>query len=298
MARVLVTGGLGLLGGAVVRRLANAGMDVVATQRDTSRAVNGIERFRADLTVPDALASLEPCDAVVHTAATLPRSHDASAAEADANRRIDQGVFAAAQRWRARVVFTSSVAVYGGAVPPANGLSEDDPPRPIGAYAVEKVWAEEQGRQFAAAEGCVFTSLRVSAPYGAEQRSTTVLRTFVERAVRGETLTYWGTGARQQDFIHADDVARACEAALASEGGTFNVASGESVTMRELAELVARAAGLPASAVEAKGTADPDEGRRVAYSIARGRQALGWEPRISLTDGVGSWLARLRESQP
>jgi nucleoside-diphosphate-sugar epimerase len=269
----------------------------VATQRDTSRASNGIEWFHADLTVPDALASLEPCDAVVHTAAMLPRSHHASDAEADANRRIDQGVFAAAQRWRASVVFTSSVAVYGGAVPPADGLSEGDPPRPIGAYAAEKVWAEERGRQLAA-EGCVFTSLRVSAPYGPEQRSTTVLRTFVERAARGETLTYWGAGARQQDFIHADDVARACEAALMCEGGTFNVASGKAVTMRELAEVVARAARLPASAVQATGTPDADEDRRVAYSIARGRQALGWEPSISLTGGVSSWLARLRERQP
>jgi UDP-glucose 4-epimerase len=228
----------------------------------------------------------------------LPRSHHASDAEADANRRIDQGVFAAAQRWRASVVFTSSVAVYGGAVPPADGLSEGDPPRPIGAYAAEKVWAEGQGRQLAAAEGCVFTSLRVSAPYGPEQRSTTVLRTFVERAARGESLTYWGTGARQQDFIHADDVARACQAALLCAGGTFNVASGKAVTMLALAEIVARAARLPASAVRASGAPDAGEDRRVAYSIARGRQALGWEPRISLTEGVSSWLARLRERQP
>ena len=292
--RILVTGGQGLLGAAVARRLAEAGVEVVATRRRAAPAPRGIDWFDADLTAREALIGLRPCDAVVHTAAVLPRTHQNSDAEAEANRQIDEGVFAAAQRWRANLVFTSSVAVYGDALPPAHGLSEDRRPQPIGAYAVEKVWAEERGRQLAASEGLQFTSLRVSAPYGPEQRSGTVLRTFVERAARGETLEYWGSGARQQDFIHADDVARACEAALASGGGTFNVASGSPVSMRELAETIARAAGLPMSMVRAAGKPDAGEERRVAYSIARGRELLGWEPQISLPEGIRLWISRLR----
>ena len=298
MTRILVTGGQGLLGGAVARRLAKAGMEVVATHRGGAGAPSEIEWFRADLTFPDALDGLEPVDAVVHTAAMLPRSHEESDAEAVGNRQIDEGIFEAARRWAASIVFTSSVAVYGSAVPPPAGLSERDPPRPVGAYAAEKVWAEERGRQIAAAEGTFFTSLRVSAPYGPEQRPMTVVRRFVERASRGEALLYWGSGARQQDFIHADDVAGACQAALEHQGGTFNVASGKTVTMRELAEIVARAARLPASAVQAAGTPDAGEGTRVAYSITRGRQALGYEPRVSLPDGVSSWLDRLRKRVP
>jgi UDP-glucose 4-epimerase len=299
VTRILVTGGQGLLGGAAARRFAEAGMEVVATQRGGSGALSGIDWFRADLLRPDALDGLEPPDAVVHTAAMLPRSHEASDAEAEANRQIDEAIFEAAQRWGASVVFTSSVAVYGSAVPPAAGLSEREPSRPVGAYAAEKAWAEERGRQLAAAEGSFFTSLRVSAPYGPEQRPMTVLRTFVERASRGEALLYWGSGARHQDFIHADDVAGACQAAFEHQGGgTFNVASGETVTMRELAQIIARVAGLPASAVQAAGTPDAGEGTRVAYSVAQGRGVLGWEPRISLPDGVSSWLARLRKEVP
>ena len=297
--RILVTGGQGLLGGAVARRLAEAGMEVVATHRGGSGAGRGIEWYRADLLRPDALDGLEPTDAVVHTAAMLPRSHEASDAEADANRRIDEAIFEVAQRWAASVVFTSSVAVYGSTVPPAGGLSEGEASRPLGAYAAEKVWAEERGRELAAAGGSLFTSLRVSAPYGPEQHPMTVLRRFVERASRGEALLYWGSGARHQDFIHADDVAGACQAALEHQGGgTFNVASGETVTMRELAEIVAQAARLPASAVQAAGTPDPGEGTPVAYNITRSREVLGWEPRISLPDGVSSWLARLRKAAP
>jgi nucleoside-diphosphate-sugar epimerase len=294
--RFLVTGGLGLLGAAVARRLAGAGVDVVATHRGAPVAFGGIEWFGADLTRPDALADLQPFDAVVHTAAMLPRSHQSSDAEADANRRIDEGVFTAARRWHASIVFTSSVAVYGAAVPPPDGLSEGDAPQPIGAYAAEKVWAEEHGRQLAATDGLAFTSLRVSAPYGPGQRSRTVLRAFVESASRGEALEYWGSGLRQQDFIHADDVAGACEAALSHKGGVFNVASGKAITMRELAEIVARAARLPMHAVRPSGTPDTGENRRVAYSIARSRKTLGWQPRISLPAGVSAWLSRLGET--
>jgi UDP-glucose 4-epimerase len=294
--RVLVTGGQGLLGAAVARRLGEAGADVVATRRRSTSALSGIDWLIADLTRHEALVDLRPCDAVVHTAAALPGTHQNSDAEANANRQIDEVVFSAARRWHATVVFTSSVAIYGDALPPPEGLSEDEPPRPAGAYAAEKVWAEERGRQLSATEGLNFAALRVSAPYGPEQRSRTVLRTFVERAVRGDTLEYWGSGARQQDFIHADDVAAACEAALAHKGGTFNVASGNAVSMRELAEIVARAAGLPMTMVRAAGMPDAGEDRRVSYSIARGREILGWKPRISLAEGISAWVSRLREA--
>ena len=294
--RVLVTGGAGLLGSATSRRLATAGMEVVATYRSESPTFTGVEWLRVDLTRRGALANVEGVDAVVHSAAMLPQSHASSDAEAEANRRIDEVVFAAARRWRADIVYISSVAVYAAAAPPPEGVSEDDPVQPIGAYAAEKVWAEECGCELAAAEGLAFTSLRVSAPYGPLQRSMTVLRRFVERAARGETLEYWGSGARQQDFIHADDVAGACEASLSHDGGTYNVANGKAVTMRELAQTVAHAAELPAAHVRPAGMPDPGEDRLVAYSVARARSSLDWQPQIGLLQGVAAWLEHLSEA--
>jgi UDP-glucose 4-epimerase len=271
-------------------------MEVLATCRGPSAAFTGVEWLPADLTQRDALAHIEAVDAVVHSAAMLPQSHAKSDAEAEANRRIDEVVFAAAQRWGAGIVFISSVAVYGATSPPPEGISEDDAVRPIGAYAAEKVWAEECGRELAAAEGLAFTSLRVSAPYGPGQRSMTVMRRFIERAARGETLEYWGSGARQQDFIHADDVATACEAALSRNGGTYNVANGKAVTMRELAKTVAQAAALPAAQVRPAGMPDPGEDQLVAYSIALARSSLDWQPRIGLRQGIAAWMKQLSEA--
>lgn len=293
MTRILVTGGRGLLGAAAASHLAAGGHELVATQRGESARENGLQWVQADLTRADALAGLPEFEAVVHTAAVLPRSHVSSDHEANLNRQIDENVFSAARRWEASVVFTSSVAIYGSGGAPAAGYTELGPLRPPGAYAAEKAWAEDYGRRQAADTGRPFTALRVSAPYGPGQRSMNVLRRFVERAARGEPLFYWGSGSRGQDYVHAGDVALACAAALSSAGGTFNIASGRTVTMRELAELVARAAGMPPAAVQPAGRPDAGEEERVAYCISRARQELHWEPTISLSDGVAAWLARV-----
>lgn len=297
MTRILVTGGRGLLGAAAAGHLAADGHELVATQRRPPCGESKIRWVQADLTRAEALDGLPGFDAIVHTAAVLPSSHTSSDREAEVNRQIDENVFSAAQRWEAAVVFTSSVATYGSGMAPAAGHGELDPLRPPGAYAAEKAWAEDHGHEQAARTGRPFTALRVSAPYGPRQRSVNVLRRFVERAARGEPLLYWGSGSRGQDFVHAEDVARACAAALRSAGGTFNIASGTTVTMRELAELVARAAGMPPSAVQAAGRPDVGEEERVAYCISRAREELGWEPRISLSEGVAAWLARIRDER-
>jgi len=298
---VLVTGGAGMLGSTIAKRLAASGLEVVATHRsvdDRIAGLEGLEWLRTDLTRADGLEGAGPFDVVVHTAAVLPRSHADSSAEAALNHQIDERVLAAARVRAAAIIYTSGTAVYGSVAPPAAGMGEDQPLRSPGAYVAQKVSTEEAGRRQAEATGRPFTALRISAPYAPGQRSATVLRAFIERAVRGEPLLYWGTGARQQDFVHAEDVARACEAALGHRGGTFNIAGGRAVTMRELAEIVARAGGLPLSAVQASGQCDPGEDVRVAYRIERAEQLLGWKPAISLEQGVGEWIDRARVTRP
>lgn len=293
---MLVTGGAGTLGSAIAKLLAANGVHVVATRRRADARIDGTEWITTDLSRPRALEGSGPFDVVVHAAAELPHSHADSSAEAAVNRQIDACVFDAARGWAAALIYISSTAVYGFVTPPREGIDEDQPLHPPGPYAAEKASAEEAGREQAATTGRAFTALRVNAPYAPGQRSTTVLRTFIERAVREEPLLYWGTAAREQSFVHAVDVARACEAALRCRGGTFNITDSRVVTMRELAEIVARASGLPLSAIQPSGKADPGEDRRVAYRIERARELLGWEPRISLEQGVGEWIDLVRKT--
>lgn len=282
MTHILVTGAAGLLGGAVCRRL--QALDVPFTAVWHENEPPFAHRLRADLRVPGALDGLGAIDAVIHAAAALPASFDESADVAAINRAVDGAVLTAAEQRGARVVYASGTSLYA----PTDGaaLAETAPLAPRGPYLEQKAESEELGRAWSARTGLAFTSLRVSAPYGADQRARTVIRLFAERALAGGPLEYLGSGSREQDFTWADDAADAFVRAIDGPPGVFNVASGRSVTMRELAALVAEAAGLELSQVRANPRSDPNEGVLARYDVTAAHHALGWSARTTLRDGI------------
>jgi nucleoside-diphosphate-sugar epimerase len=291
--RVLVTGGAGLIGRAVCERLTADGYRVTATWRHQTPAADGaVQWVRVDLTDPRALDVLEVPDAIVHCAAALPASLADSGAQAKANRMIDAHVLDRAREWCAAVVYASGASLYGHRETGEPSFCETDPIRAVGPYLQEKAWAENRGRQLPEQGGGAFTALRISAPYGPHQTAQTVLPLFVERALRGEPLCYWGDGTREQDFTYADDIAAACACALHGPGGVFNIASGAPGSMRELALMVAEVVGASAGAVMRDGRADPEEGRVARYDIGVARRILGWRPRVSLRDGLERVVAQ------
>jgi UDP-glucose 4-epimerase len=293
--RVLVTGGTGLIGRAVCQRLGADGHRVSATWRRRTPDADGVVQWvRADLTDPYALDVVEESDAIVHCAAALPASLADSGEQAATNRAIDAHVLGRAREWHAAVVYASGTSLYGHREIGEPPFSEADPVRAVGPYLQEKAWAEDLGHQLPEQGGGAFTALRISAPYGPDQTARTVLALFVERALRGEPLRYWGDGTREQDFTYADDVAAACACALHGPGGVFNIAGGMPLSMRELALMVAEVAGTDAGAVMRDGRPDPEEGRSARYDIGAARRTLGWSPRVSLREGLERVVAQRR----
>jgi GDP-L-fucose synthase len=107
-----------------------------------------------------------------------------------------------------------------------------------------------------------------------------------EARLRGDTtLRLWGTGTPLREFLHADDLAEACVLLLErySQAGHINVGSGEELTIRELAGLVAQAVGFTGR-VEFD-PAMPDGTPRKLMDVSRLR-ALGWKHRITMADGI------------
>ncbi len=290
MTHVLVTGAAGLLGGAVCRRLEALGVPFTAAWYETEPPF--ARRLRADLRAPGALDELGAIDAVIHAAAALPSSLDASADAAAINRAIDSEVLAAAERRGARVVYASGTSLYAPGA--GRALDESASLAPRGPYLEQKAATERLGAAWAARTGLAFTSLRISAPYGEGQRARTVLQLFVERALAGVPLEYLGSGSREQDFTWADDAADAFVRAIEGPPGVFNVASGRCVTMRELAETVAGAADLEAQQVRAAPRPDPNEGALARYDVTAARDALGWSATTTLRAGI----ERLLDAQP
>jgi nucleoside-diphosphate-sugar epimerase len=293
MSVVLVTGGAGLIGATVCRRLRDGGHRVVATcwQNAAPDLGPGIEWRQCDLRTVKGLDDLR-ADAVAHCAAALPLAFDAADLAARTNRAIDETVFRLVDRTAAPLVYASTASLYGETEPdgPA-GFTEVAPIVTDAPYQAEKAWAESRGRELADRIGSRFTALRINAPFGPGQRTQTVLMRFIADASAGRALRYYGEGTREQDFTYVDDVAAAFEAGLGRPDGVFNISAGAPISMRDLARLVAELTGLDLGLVEPAGVPDPQEGRRARFDISAARHGLGWVPHTPLRDGIVRCLA-------
>lgn len=288
--RVLLTGSCGLVGRSAARALSESGINVVGTS-SSGRLVPGVDTVPVDLTneraVEQLAHSLGTFETIVHAAADVPPTFDSASAARALSRNLAMlthvGMLLAPL---GRLVFLSSTSVYGSRSGEAVG--RDHEAHPENLYAVSKLAGEHIARVLAHAQGGSAVSLRLSAPYGAGQSHRTVLQLFVERAVKGQPLQYFGTGSRTQDFTHVDDIAAAIVMACHTGHGHYNVASGQPIAMRTLAELVVAIVGRPGAKVEAAGFPDPQEDYRAQWPLERTIRELGFRARWTLEEGIRS----------
>jgi UDP-glucose 4-epimerase len=200
------------------------------------------------------------------------------------NRALDDWRLGEALDRRLPVVYASTSNARRDAETPQ---VETDQLEPAGPYKAEKLKTESTWGQAFDAAALPFCALRITAPYGPGQKVRTVLQLFLERALAGEPLKYFGTGNREQDFVAAGDVAAAVLAALeVGAHGSYNIAGGRAITMRDLAETVVRVTRSSSQVLPA-GQPDPQEGQRMRISIDKARRDLRWRPRVQLEQGIG-----------
>ena len=257
--------------------------------RQEGRPPDAVSLDLSDPKAVDEIVALRP-DAIVHFAAGVPAQHLGPEAErvAEVNRRIDFSVLRVSKRLRARMIYASSVSVYGK--PSDVAVDEQSATNPSGPYAWEKLETEAEGEELFEEERAGFIGLRIAAPYGPGQNKRTVLRIFVENALQGLPLLYHGSGSRQQDFIHSRDVAESVICALErGSHGIYNVASGNPIEMKRLAELVVSCVPRSRSEVASSGQPDPQEGAKAGYCIEKIQTELGWTPQVTLAEGISAW---------
>ena len=162
------------------------------------------------------------------------------------------------------------------------------------AYAVAKIAGIKLCDHARAQHGCDFISAMPCNLYGTGDNFSlehshvlpALIRKMHEAKLRGDTsLRLWGTGTPLREFLHADDLAEACVLLLErySQAGHINVGSGEELSIRQLAELIAQVVGFTGR-LEFDPSM-PDGTPRKLMDVSRIR-ALGWKPRISLPDGI------------
>lgn len=323
---VLVTGGAGFIGSAVVALLLEQGYAVrVLDNLSTGKRANLPEHARLELVVGDVadaatcLSVTQGASFVLHLAAfsrvapSLSGGADAARACVRANVEGTMNVLDAASRAGVRrLVYAGSSTAYGGGGDAEDELAtraygarrahllpawELDAPGPSSPYAATKLMGEHLVASWQSTYGLNATVLRLFMVYGprehASGESATVVARFVAAVARGKAVSLEGGGTQTRDFVHVSDVARAF--VLAMQAGelprraVINVGSGVATSIRSLAEL------LSAGPHELAPPRRLDLQDTLADTCAAAA-LLGWAPQVGLRVGLSEMLAQERRA--
>jgi UDP-glucose 4-epimerase len=308
--RVLVTGGAGFIGSHLVDALVARGDDVVvlddlSTGRRENLATAGdkAQLIVGSVTDPNAVrAAAAGCALVYHQAAVASVQRTVEA-PADTQRVNLGGTLNVLEAARAegvrRVVFAGSAAVFGDSE--ALPLVESAQPRPMSPYALEKLASEQYVAVWASLYGLETVTLRYFNVFGPRQDPSSpysgVISIFVDRLLSGRAPTIFGDGEQTRDFVYVEDVVRAnllAGLAPGASGQVFNVARGESTTLRAVYDALGHATGVNVAPHFAESRAG--DIRHSRADIGRARSILGFEPQVHVAEGLARLVAAARQS--
>lgn len=273
-ARAIVTGASGFLGQHLVRALTARGDEVVALSRST-----GFDVTRDELPLTGG-------ESVFHLAALtgVPASWQAPAEFHRVNAYGTTRLLEQCKRLGGRPVFVSAY-IYGR--PERMPIAEDATVDANNPYAFSKYAAEQACRFYAEHCGLPVAILRPFNVYGSGQESRFLLPWIVEQALDPARARIELTDlAPRRDYVHVSDVVAAILAVASAEvAGTFNVGSGESYSVAEVAASIVRLAGVDKPVV-ATGVPRPNEIDDVRADVRRIQAATGWRPGMSLEQGL------------
>lgn len=292
---VVLTGATGFVGRHVTARLARDGWRVTALARRPelvpALADGGIEAHRWEAAGGAGLpAACGGARAVVHLAAFLPPDYS-DPAHADECLRVNAlGTLRLLEAARAAGIADFIYASSANAYAPGDGQAgEDDrlyPARHAPYYLGSKLLGEIYCVHAREAHGQGTTVLRLTSVYGAGMAGGVVAK-YVAAASSGEPLDVQDGGRHTMDLVHVSDVAAAVAAVLERRRhGVFNVGSGRTTSVLDLARTVARVWGLPDSAVRvAPASSESSKPGFPCVKIARAERELDYRP-IRLLEGI------------
>ena len=311
MTQVLVTGGAGFIGSHLAAHLLEGGysvriLDNFATgRRENLRVLGGdVEVIEGDIQSYERVnKAVAGCEFVFHEAAlpSVPRSvQDPLTSNATNVIGTLNVLLAARDHDVRRAVCASSSSVYG--TNPELPKREESPAVPISPYATAKLAGEGYARSMHGIYGLDTVSLRYFNVFGPRQDPTSqyaaVIPNFISALSTGRSPVIYGDGEQSRDFTYVANVVEANLLAMeapAAAGRVYNVACGERVTINRL---VAELRDLLGSEVEATYAAPRlADVRHSLADLSRARSDLGYEPSVSLRDGLRRTIQHFHEEE-
>ena len=305
--RIVVTGGAGFIGSHLCRRLVAEGNDVLCVDnfytgtRDNVADLLESPRFellRHDVTFPlyveaDEIYNLACPASQVHYQYTPVQTTKTSVHGAI-------NMLGLAKRLRARILQASTSEVYGD--PAEHPQTEEywgnvNPIGPRACYDEGKRCAETLFFDYLRQHGLEIKVARIFNTYGPYMHPNDgrVVSNFIMQALRGEPLTIYGDGAQTRSFCYVSDMVDGLVRLMQSPRevtGPVNLGNPQEFTMLELADKVIALCGSDSRLEFRPLPADDPRQRRPA--IARARELLGWQPTVSLADGLGPTIEYFR----
>ena len=317
MSRVLVTGGAGTIGAAVVRRLLRESRWTVRVSDQLpvpAWMAREVEVHAADLrSHASASEAAADCSHVIHLAAIvggIANFHKLPHTLTEANNALTGAVVRAALEHDVeRLVYVSSSMVFERATEfPTTEAHLLECPAPRSAYGFSKLSGEVYARAAHDEHGLRYTICRPFNAYGPGERpepgepgiAHAVPDLIAKSLARQRPLEIFGSGEQTRTLTHVDDIADGIVTAMSSpaaENEDFNISASRELTVTEIARLIWEACGNDSDEFELERlpSFEVDVPRRWP-SVRKARELLGWEAQVRLEDGLAQTVGWLRES--
>jgi len=308
--RVLVTGGEGFIGSHLVERLVREGADVrvLALYNPFGRygwldpeVHTAVDLVPGDVRDAERVAgAVEGCDVVFHLAALIgiPYSYVAPESYVQVNVQGTINVATACRRHGVdRMVHTSTSETYGTAI--TVPISEDHPLQPQSPYSASKIGGDMMALSFHHAFELPVAVVRPFNTYGPRQSTRAVIPTILAQLHKGAKELRLGATSPTRDFNYVEDTVAGflavaeCDRAI---GEVVNIGSGREISVGDLVRLLVDITGTDAEIVTDDARLRPagSEVERLLCDNRRAREWAGWEPAVSLEEGLSrtsTWIA-------
>ena len=314
--KILVTGSAGFIGFHVAAALLRDGHQVtgldnfndyykVALKRDRFKQLTpqsgftGVDADICDATRLDALCNTEHFDVVCHLAAQAGVRFSLTHPEAYVKSNLEGFVNvleACRHAHTPRLVYASSSSVYGGNT--KLPFAESDPvDRPISLYAATKKADELMAFTYSHLFGLETVGLRFFTVYGPWGRPDMAMWSFTEAMLAGRSIPVFNHGRMRRDFTFVDDIAGGVTAALVrpmpERASLFNLGNHQAENLLDMIRIIGQTLGVEPRMEMLP--MQPGEVEATYADIARARESLGFEPRISIATGIPRFVKWYKE---